>query len=151
MQHRVYSLELYPFSSTYVMYFFQFLLTQPFRGLGYVAHILRLRKRASKSHRATQITAGQDSDIARGLAGIFLCISVIMELSPHARHPHYLIIIWQMSVQLTGWSLCKPPSPTRMQRLLVMVAFRPWATFYLFTFRLHLSKSKRSIYAFFSF
>lgn len=96
-------------------YFLQFLLTQPFRGSGYVAHILRFRKRASKSRRATQITAGQDSDIACGLAGIFLCISVIMELPPHARHPHYLITIWQMSVQLTGWSVSKPSSPTRLQ------------------------------------
>lgn len=72
-----------------------------------MAHILRFRKHALKSHRATRITAGQDSDRACGLAGIFLCTSVIMELPPHARHSHYWIIIWQMSVwltALTGWS-----------------------------------------------
>lgn len=110
----VYSLRLYSFSSSYVMYFLHFLLTQLFRDSVDVAHILRFRKRRWK---ATQITAGQDSDIACGLAVIFLCISVIMELPPHARHSHYWIIIRQMSVwlTLTGWSVSKSPSPIRLQ------------------------------------
>ncbi len=102
----VFSLKIYSFTSSYVMYFLQFLLTQQFKGSVYVAHILRFGKHALKSHRATRITAGQDSDRACGLAGIFLCTSVIMGLPPHARHSHYLIIIWQMSVwltSLTGW------------------------------------------------
>lgn len=104
----VYSLKLYYLSSSYVMYVLQFLLTQLFRGSVYVARILRFRKHALKSHRATRITAGQDSDRACGLAGSFLCISVIVNLPPHARRSHYWIITWQMSVWLTavtGWSL----------------------------------------------
>lgn len=52
--------------------------------------------------------------------GIFLCISVIIELPPHARHSHYWIVTWQMSVwltALTGWFPSKSPSSIKLWRL----------------------------------
>lgn len=51
----LFSLKLYYFRWSYVMFFSPFLLTQPFRGSVCVAHILRLRKHASRSLRATWI------------------------------------------------------------------------------------------------
>lgn len=52
------------------MFVLQFFLTQPFRGPVNVAHILRFGRHVLKSHQATQITVGQDSNRACGLAGI---------------------------------------------------------------------------------
>lgn len=52
--------------------------------------------------------------------GIFLCISVIIELPPHARHSHYWIVTWQMSVwltALTGWFPSRSPSSMKLWRL----------------------------------
>lgn len=84
------------------MFVLQFLLTQLFRGLVYVAHILRFRRHVLKSHQAAQITAGQDSSRTCGLAGnssVYIC-----DPPPRARQPHYWITIWQMSVWWAVWT-----------------------------------------------